>query len=43
LCSLEGWVHVSENILKEGRVIHMKPELVFEIYKSKKEKRKKLL
>jgi len=27
LCSLDGWVHLCENILKEGRVIHMKPEL----------------
>jgi len=27
LVTLDNWVHSSQNILKEGRLVHMKPEI----------------
>lgn len=33
LCSLDNWLHICENILKEGRLNHTKPEIVKYIIK----------
>jgi arylamine N-acetyltransferase len=32
LTKLENWNHFTENILKEGRIVHSKPELVLFYY-----------